>query len=55
MNGNERQTGKYAGGAKEGDWKFYDETGYLFLTIVFKNDIEIRFDGIKVIPETLSE
>jgi len=55
LNGNERQTGKYAGGAKEGDWKFYDETGYLFLTIVFKNDIEIRFDGIKVIPETLSE
>lgn len=54
-NGNERQTGKYAGGLKEGDWKFYDETGYLFLTIVFKNDIEIRFDGIKVIPETIAE
>lgn len=54
-NGNEKQTGKYAGGSKEGDWKFFDETGYLFLTIVFKNDIEIRFDGIKVTPETIAD
>lgn len=54
-NGNEKQTGKYIGGSKEGDWKFYDESGYLFLTIVFKNDIEIRFDGIKVTPETVSD
>lgn len=54
-NGNEKQTGKYAGGSKEGEWKFYDETGYLFLTILFKNDIEIRFDGIKVVPETVAE
>ncbi len=53
LNGNEKQKGKYAGGVKEGDWKFYDEGGYLFLTIVFKNDIEIKFDGIKVVPETL--
>ena len=52
QNGNEKQIGKYVGGAKEGEWKFYDETGYLFLTILFKNDIEIRFDGIKVVPET---
>ena len=51
-NGKEKQAGKYAGGLKEGEWKFFDETGYLFLTILFKNDIEIRFDGIKVIPET---
>ncbi len=51
-NGKVKQTGKYAGGTKEGEWKFYDESGYLFLTILFKNDIEIRFDGIKVEPET---
>ncbi|MGZ4155606.1 MAG: hypothetical protein ACXVED_00340, partial [Bacteroidia bacterium] len=51
-NGKEKQTGKYAGGLKEGEWKFYDETGFLFLTILFKNDIEIKFDGIKVVPET---
>lgn len=56
LNGREKQTGKYAGGLKEGEWRFYDETGFLFLTILFKNDIEIRFDGIKVVPETpLSE
>jgi len=53
-NGKESQTGKYVGGLKEGDWKFYDETGMLFLTILYKNDIEIRFDGIKVVPETSS-
>jgi antitoxin component YwqK of YwqJK toxin-antitoxin module len=53
-NGKESQTGKYVGGLKEGDWKFYDETGMLFLTILYKNDIEIRFDGIKVVPETFS-
>jgi antitoxin component YwqK of YwqJK toxin-antitoxin module len=52
LNGKERQTGKYIGGLKEGEWKFYDETGLLFLTILFKNDVEVRFDGIKVVPET---
>lgn len=51
-NGKERQTGKYSGGMKEGEWKFFDESGFLFLTILFKNDIEIRFDGVKVTPET---
>lgn len=54
-NGKEKQIGKYIAGSKEGDWKFYDESSYLFLTIVFKNDIEIRFDGIKVVPETVAD
>lgn len=54
LNGKERQTGKYLGGLKEGEWKFYDETGLLILTILYKNDIEIRFDGIKVAPESSS-
>ena len=52
--GNEKQTGKYVGGMKEGDWRFYDEAGFIFLTITFKNDIELKFDGIKVVPETPS-
>ncbi len=51
-NGKEKQTGKYIGGLKEGEWKFFDESGFLFLTILFKSDIEVRFDGIKVVPET---
>ena len=54
-NGKEKQTGKYEGGQKEGDWRFYDESGFIFLTILFKNDIEIRFDGVKVTPETPSD
>jgi len=53
-NGKERQMGKYVGGLKEGEWKFFDESGFLFLTILFKNDIEIRFDGVKVVPETIT-
>jgi antitoxin component YwqK of YwqJK toxin-antitoxin module len=52
LNGKERQAGKYVGGLKESEWKFYDEAGFLFLTILYKNDVEIRFDGIKVLPET---
>lgn len=52
-NGKEKQKGKYVGGAKEGNWEFFDQDGYLFLTILYKNDIEIRFDGIKVTPETV--
>jgi antitoxin component YwqK of YwqJK toxin-antitoxin module len=50
--GREKQRGKYSGGMKEGDWYFYDESGFVFLTITFKNDIEVKFDGIKVVPET---
>jgi antitoxin component YwqK of YwqJK toxin-antitoxin module len=50
--GKEKQKGKYLGGMKEGEWYFYDESGFLFLTILFKNDVEVRFDGIKVVPET---
>jgi antitoxin component YwqK of YwqJK toxin-antitoxin module len=51
-NGKKRQEGKYAGGMKEGDWYFYDENGFIFLTITYKSDVEIKFDGIKITPET---
>jgi antitoxin component YwqK of YwqJK toxin-antitoxin module len=49
-----KQKGKYVGGMKEGNWEFYDEDGFLFLTILYKNDIELRFDGVKVVPETVA-
>jgi antitoxin component YwqK of YwqJK toxin-antitoxin module len=49
-----KQKGKYVGGLKEGNWEFYDEDGFLFLTILYKNDIELRFDGVKVVPETVA-
>jgi antitoxin component YwqK of YwqJK toxin-antitoxin module len=49
-----KQKGKYVGGLKDGNWEFYDEDGFLFLTILYKNDIELRFDGVKVVPETVA-
>lgn len=42
--------GNYAGGLKQGEWHFYDENGYNYLTITYENDIEIKFQGIKVKP-----
>jgi antitoxin component YwqK of YwqJK toxin-antitoxin module len=43
-------TGKYSGGMKQGDWKHYDESGLWDLTITYENDIEMKWDGIKVLP-----
>jgi uncharacterized protein len=49
-NGNKMYIGNYIGGMKDGDWKFYDEEGYNFLTITYKNDIEIKWQGEKIRP-----
>jgi antitoxin component YwqK of YwqJK toxin-antitoxin module len=43
-------TGKYTGGMKDGDWRYFDENGTNFLTITFKNDIEIKWQGDKIRP-----
>ncbi len=43
-------SGKYTGGMKQGDWKFYDEYGQLTLTILYEADEEISWDGIKIVP-----
>lgn len=42
--------GSYVGGMKEGDWKYYDETGYNYLTITYKMDIEVKWQGNKIRP-----
>ena len=42
--------GNYVSGMKEGDWHFYDELGYNYLTITYKNDIEIKWQGDKIRP-----
>lgn len=42
--------GNYVGGLKEGDWKFYDELGFNYLTIFYKDDIEIKWQGDKIFP-----
>lgn len=49
-NGRKMFFGNYAGGLKQGDWKFYDEAGYNYLTITFQDDIEIKFQGVKITP-----
>jgi antitoxin component YwqK of YwqJK toxin-antitoxin module len=49
-NGKKMVQGSYTGGMKQGDWKFYDEAGYNYLTIFYDNDIEIKFQGVKVVP-----
>ncbi len=49
-NGRKMMQGKYTGGVKQDDWKFYDEAGFNYLTIYYENDIEVKFQGIKVEP-----
>lgn len=49
-NGKKMMEGKFVAGMKEKDWKFYDESEYNYLTITYENDIEIRFQGIKIEP-----
>jgi antitoxin component YwqK of YwqJK toxin-antitoxin module len=48
--GKKMYTGNYIGGMKDGDWKYYDEFGLNYLTITFKNDIEIKWQGEKIRP-----
>lgn len=50
QNGRKMTEGFYSGGLKQNDWKFYDEAGYNYLTIFYENDIEIKFQGIKIKP-----
>ncbi|MDO9000511.1 MAG: hypothetical protein Q7W45_12150 [Bacteroidota bacterium] len=49
-NGKKMFYGTYVSGMKEGDWRFYDELGYNYLTITYKNDIEIKWQGDKIRP-----
>jgi antitoxin component YwqK of YwqJK toxin-antitoxin module len=48
--GKTREKGKYIVGRKECDWEYYNEDGSLQLTITYKDDQEIKFDGVKVRP-----
>lgn len=49
-NGKKFVSGTYSNGAKNGDWFFYDELGFLELKIKYDNDIEVAWQGIKIIP-----
>ena len=44
-----KEEGKYVTGVKDGDWNFYDPEGSI-LTITFKKDRELKFNGVKVKP-----
>lgn len=50
QNGRKMTEGFYSGGLKQNDWKFYDEAGFNYLTIFYENDIEVKFQGIKIKP-----
>ena len=47
-NGLKKQDVRYINGIKEGDWNYYDEQGLLILTITFKSDEEVKYDGAKI-------
>ena len=49
-NGRKMAQGSYSGDMRQGEWKFYDELGYNYLTIFYENDIEVKFQGVKVTP-----
>ncbi len=49
-NGNKMMYGPYQGGLKNGEWKFFDETGHNYLNITYENDIEVKWMGQKIVP-----
>jgi antitoxin component YwqK of YwqJK toxin-antitoxin module len=49
-NGRKMMEGSFVGGMKQKEWKFYDEIGFNYLTIFYENDIEIKWQGIKLLP-----
>jgi antitoxin component YwqK of YwqJK toxin-antitoxin module len=42
--------GQYAMGSMEDKWRYFDTDGNLFLTITYKDDIEIKYDAVKIEP-----
>lgn len=47
-NGNLKEIGKYIMGSKEGIWVKYNFDGTVFLTITYKNDEEVKLNGVKI-------
>jgi antitoxin component YwqK of YwqJK toxin-antitoxin module len=46
-NGKILEEGNYTMGQLHGTWRKYDENGQVFVTIVYRNDDEIRYDNIR--------
>ena len=52
-NGNIKEERYYKMGIREKTWRKYNEDGTLFLTITYKNDVEVSINGIKIkLPES---
>ena len=49
-NGKKMTEGSYTGGMKQNDWKFFDEAAFNYLTIFYENNVEIKFQGVKIEP-----
>lgn len=45
-----KEQGKYVMGLKEGNWEYFNPDGTLLLTVTFRKDKELKFDGTKVKP-----
>lgn len=45
-----KEEGYYIMGKREGEWVRYNYDGTVFLTTLYKNGIEIKYDGIKIKP-----
>ena len=45
-----KEEGKYESGMKEGEWKKFNENGEVILTILYKNGVEFKLDGVKFKP-----
>lgn len=45
-----KEEGKYIIGNKDGKWDYYNPDGTILITITYKNDREIKFDGTKIKP-----
>ena len=48
--GKRQEEGKYVMGNKDGNWEYYNPDGTILLTVTFKKDREVRFDGAAVKP-----
>ncbi len=49
-NGAKMYVGNYVSGMKDGDWKYFDENNFNYLITTYKNDIEIKWQGQKIVP-----
>jgi antitoxin component YwqK of YwqJK toxin-antitoxin module len=46
--GHKEKEGMYSMGLMEDKWKYYNDDNTLYLTITYKDDVEIRYDATKV-------